>query len=69
MVVYICQFLIGIVANISVIVVLAISPQKSTSTYHVLHLGLFKLITKGFYRLYCSTLTVPLVTVRPLYIN
>ena len=48
MVVYICQFLIGIVANISVIVVLAISPQKSTSTYHVLHLGLFKLIIKGF---------------------
>lgn len=61
MVVYICQFLIGIVANISVIVVLAISPQKSTSTYHVLHLGWFKLIIKS--RIYRYTKTVTLLSV------
>ena len=39
-VIYIIQFTIGIVANSTVILVLALSPQKSTSSYHILHLAI-----------------------------
>ena len=38
-VVYIIQFTVGILANIIVIFVLALSPQKTSTSYHIMHLA------------------------------